>query len=161
MFGKLEQENDTKQIYGAARKIMNWKNGNSPRSFLINGTLVRKPVELATAQMAYYTKKVKTLMDNLPISQDNPLKWLIRAKDKWSGSESLPTFNFCEVTRDETIGMIGKLNNSMAYGIDFIDSLSVKLVTQHLADPLRHLINVSLKQKKFANRWKLAKLSLY
>ena len=25
MFGKLEQENDTKQIYGVARKLMNWK----------------------------------------------------------------------------------------------------------------------------------------
>ena len=160
MFGNLEKENDTKQIYSTARRLMNWKNGNSPRTFLIRGNLIRKPVELATAQMAYYKKKVMDLMDRLPVSRDDPIKWLIRAKGKWSGSKNLPTFNFCDVTIDETIRIIGKLNNSTAYGVDFIDSLSVKLVTQHLVQPLRHLINVSLNQKKFANRWKLSKLFL-
>ena len=158
MFKNFEKVNDTKQIYGMAKKLLNWKNGSAPRTFLIQGNIIRRPVELASAQMSYYKKKVRSLMEQLPICREDPLKWLIQARGRWDGRNNIPTFNFRKVTVEETVRMIGKLSNSSAYGIDLIDALSVKLVTSHLARPLQHLINVSLMQKRYANRWKLSKL---
>ena len=103
-------------------------------------------------------KKVKTLMEDLPATQEDPLKWLRGAFSRWERKGKLDIFQFREVTLDETIKMIGRLSNSTAFGIDSIDSLSIKLATLHLAQPIRHLINVSLLERKFANRWKLAKI---
>ena len=76
----------------------------------------------------------------------------------WSQCGKFEKFYFREVTLLETIELIGRLSNSTSFGTDQIDALALKVAVSHLASPIRHLINVSLKTGKYANKWKLAKL---
>ena len=158
IFEKLDSENDTKNIFNVTRKLLNWKNGGPPQNFLIQGKLIRRPDELATHQMNYFTEQVKNLISRLPASTTNPLKWLAEAELKWKGRGTFESFSFKEISLNETISLISKLGNSTSSGIDHIDALAIKAATTLLAPPLRHIINVSLSTSRFANRWKISQL---
>ena len=67
-------------------------------------------------------------------------------------------FKFKEINLLQTIKLIGGLGNSTSAGIDNIDALAIKAAAVHLAHPLMHLVNTSLKNSKFASRWKISKL---
>ena len=92
LFTSLEKENYTKKIYNETRRLLNWKTGISPRTFLMEGKILRKPLELANAQLEYFKTKIEGLVRNLPGGRDDPLKWLKYAKDKWRENESVPIF---------------------------------------------------------------------
>ena len=50
------------------------------------------------------------------------------------------------------------MGNSTANGLEGLDAVSLKAVTQYVYKPLTHLVNLSLSQHKFPNKWKLAKV---
>ena len=47
MYDKLADNNDTKGVFGTTKELLGLNNDTSPRSFLVNGQLVRKPKDLA------------------------------------------------------------------------------------------------------------------
>ena len=49
--------------------------------------------------------------------------------------------------------------NSEAFGLDEIDSVALKPVAEEISGPLLHLINTSLISKRFAQKWKVAKVT--
>ena len=51
---------------------------------------------------------------------------------------------------------LGKLGNSMSFANDTIDSIALKAVASDIVVPLQKVINLSINQGKFANRWKIA-----
>ena len=58
----------------------------------------------------------------------------------------------------ETLRLLQRLGTSSSMGRDGIDSLALKMAAATLYKPLKFLINLSLKQGKFAAKWKLAKV---
>ena len=158
VFEKLEKSHDVKNIYNMARRILHWEGAGAPQSFLSDGILIRRPIDLANLQMKYFDTKVKTLITNLSAPKFNPLKWLNECMDRWSNKINLQKFTFKEISLQETLNLIAALGNSTTFGIDLIDATAIKVAAIDLAPPLRHLINVSLTTSKFAHRWKLAKL---
>ena len=50
------------------------------------------------------------------------------------------------------------LGNSTASGLDGQDAISLKLLAPIIMKPLTRIINMSINQKKFPNRWKMAKI---
>ena len=127
-------------------------------TFLVDGRILRRLIDLANAQMDCFKEKIERLMRNLLGGRVDLLKWLVAAKSKWSRNENVPTFQLREITLDEMIKLISRLSNLTAFGVDLIDVMSVKLATQHLAKPIKHLINVSLMEGTYASKWKLAKI---
>ena len=53
---------------------------------------------------------------------------------------------------------MANLTNSVSFGHDELDSLTIKLILPQILIPLNHLINESLSQSTFAMKWKLAKV---
>ena len=51
-----------------------------------------------------------------------------------------------------------KLGKNQSFGHEGIDSDFLKLILPSVAEPLRHLINVSLSESEFVNRWKIARV---
>ena len=156
-FENYAEERDVKKIFSETKKLLKWKTVGQPKTFLKDGRLWRKPVELASIQIEYFTEKVQKLMDSLAGQQGDPLKYLRMALQRWDGCGKFQSFSFREVTTLEAVNMIGKLGNSTATGIDEIDSMSLKLVTAELTQPIKHIINVSLTESSYANKWKIAK----
>ena len=64
-----------------------------------------------------------------------------------------------EISLAETFQLISTLSESNALGHDRIDSAAVKTAANILANPLRKLINLSLTQGKFLQKWKFAKVT--
>ena len=84
------------------------------------------------------------------------LSYLDSAIQDWEGS--ILNFSLKEVTILETLTFIKKLGNTTAHGLDGLDALTIKTAMADLADPLTHIINVSLRTMTFANKWKLSKI---
>ena len=90
--------------------------------------------------------------------RQDPLKYLNLAWRKWGESENIPTFNLHEITESDTVLYISKLGNTTACGMDGLDSLSVKVAEDLLKGPITHIINTSIQNSTYANKWKLSKL---
>ena len=92
LFKSYDKNNDTRSIYSTAKKLLSLKKGSSPQSFLVEGQLIRRPVDLAKIQMDYFRDKVIQLVDNLPATNTNPLKWLVKAMRRWQYQGKFPKF---------------------------------------------------------------------
>ena len=158
LYLNFEKEHDVKNILKTTKKLLNSKSGGAPKNLLIDGKLLKRPVEVANSQMLYFHNKVRKLSNQLPDTNINPLKWLQKALDNWDSKGKFPSFTFSEISLQDTISLISQLGNSTSFGSDNIDALAIKAVTLDLAIPIKHLINTSLSTSKYANKWKLAKI---
>ena len=122
------------------------------------GPLFRKPIDLANILQKHYISKVQKLMDGLKRGGQDPLKYLDRAMNRWEGKDGLKTFTLREISKMETLKFVKKLGNTTAHGLDGLDSLSVKSAADELTGPLTHIINVSIRTRTFANKWKLSRI---
>ena len=132
---------------------MNWtKSGGAPSQLLDDGMLVTKASVIATKMNEFFIKKV------------NDIKL---------GIHSLPnTFEKChEIMRGRKIGLemhyvllfkvlkiLKGLKASKSTSIDTLDSYSVKISAEVIAQPLHHIICLSIMQQKFPSEWKYSKV---
>ena len=68
---------------------------------------------------------------------------------------SIHKFTFSEVTEQDVI-KAAKSINSMSAGVDNINSYVIKLILDRISGTLTHIINSSLEQEIFPERWKKA-----
>ena len=128
-----------------------------PQSLIINGLKTSSPRQMAIEIQKYLTNKIQKLLAQLPVHRDNPFKILDRALMKWK-PDKFPEYKLREISRDDVISLIKRLGKSMAFGHDFIDAQSVKTAAKELANPIKHLVNLSIKQRKFPHRWKITRV---
>ena len=81
-----------------------------------------------------------------------------KAISKWAVKDNIQEFHFCKVSLLEIYNLVKKLGKSQSFGHKGIDSDFLKLILPSVAEPLRHLINVSLSESEFANRWKIVRV---
>ena len=135
------------------------RGGYSSQQYCQDGRVIRKPQEMANLQIKYYEDKIKKLIEKIPVSNRNPLRFLDSSLDSWEGKVARPTFNFQEISLEETGKLISNLGSSSSFGHDQLDGLALKEVGPHILIPLKHLINKSLQKWKFVQCWKLTCLS--
>ena len=89
-FTSFETENDTKKIYQLTKELCGWKTDGSPKCFLMDGKLTRKPKEIADLQIKYYSEKMENLVlklrNNWNANLADPLERLDRALARWSAT---------------------------------------------------------------------------
>ena len=78
---------------------------------------------------------------------------------EWEERDARPIFKFREISLSETVKLISTLGNSEAFGTDNLDSLGIKTVIGEISGPIQHLVNTSLNTMKFAQKWKMAKVT--
>ena len=89
---------------------------------------------------------------------NDPIRRLVNALNRWTGRGQVSEFHFRKVTVEETVKLILRLGNPSSCGLDGLDSNFLKLVTPSIAAPLAHIINTSLTQSTWANKWKIGKI---
>ena len=159
LFSKMEQEKTTKGLYNLTRELCDLKDGSSPQCYQKDGKMIRKPCDMADLQLNYYTEKISTLQSKIPVSNRNPHRFLDCALANWADKDERAVFNFREITIMETSQLISSLAGSTALGHDEIDSLAIKSAAQHLINPLRKIINMSLSEGKFIQKWIFARVT--
>ena len=68
------------------------------------------------------------------------------------------SFSVKFVTVKQIRKLIGSLKNKTSTAVDQLDNFSVKVAADYIAEPLHHVITLSLMQQKFPQDWKLTKI---
>ena len=158
LYNKMEEEKDTKGLYGLTRQLLGTVSDTSPQFYVKDGKQVRKPVEMANLQLSYYRDKIDKIAEKIIPSQRNPHRFLDAALNKWEDKDERPVFEFRDVTLTEVDKMIATLANSSSFGHDELDSLSIKAAATNLRSPIQFIVNSSLRTSNFPMKWKLARI---
>ena len=65
-----------------------------------------------------------------------------------------PQFSLRKIDKKTLRMILKKMKPKRVHGTDWIDSYSLKVASPLLEDSLLHLVNLSIEQNKFANKWK-------
>ena len=117
-----------------------------------------KPKEIANRQVEYFFNKIEEIKINLKMNEDNPLKFLKEAMERWEEKDKCPQFEIRETTLTDTLEEIKTLGNSTAQGDDKLDSITIKAAAGLLCGPINHITNMSIRSGIFCNKWKLGKV---
>ena len=158
IFDSHIESKNVKGTYSLVKKVMGWSSVTQPKMFLIEGKLIRKPLELANTLQKFYIEKVNSLVRRLNGGGCDPLRFLKGAINRWSGRDRIGIFNLREISESETLKLVQKLGNTTAFGRDGLDGLSMKVAISNLLSPLTHIINMSIHTNKFASKWKLSRV---
>ena len=146
-------DGNSKKTWKTIKSIFNWKNNGSPSRLFHNGNLYTKNQEIADCQNEFFMKKIQKIESGLPQAKSDPLRLL---KDIMKNNES--KMNLSTVHPDEVLNIISKLSNSSAFGLDGIDSYTLKLAKESVTPVLTHIINLSIMTRTYPEMWKKAKL---
>ena len=152
-------KNDTKGIYSSVRSQMGWTRNSPPQSSIIDGQRITAPAKLAETQLMFFKNKVEKLMATILRPTLDPYEILRKAIVRWNKQDGNRDILYLrEVTASEIKKVIKSLGNSTAIGHDFIDAKAIKDAEEILAEPLAFLANLSMRNAKFADNWKVAKI---
>ena len=118
-FEKLANEKDMKNIFKTTRDLCGWSKIAGPKCFLKNGTVNRKPKDLANIQLEFFTNKMVKLQEKLKKKKlekggviPDPLCRLRRELQKWKGRQNVTTFSFKEISVSDTVNLVRGLGKS-------------------------------------------------
>ena len=118
-----------------------------------------KPLEIATEINKFFITKIKKLKDDFePVdNQDqDPLTELKTFLKK----KNVPRegFHLRELNTEDTKKLLKSLKGKKSSGLDWICGYSLKIASATLVEELRALINLSIREGKFVDSWKCAKV---
>ena len=116
------------------------------------------PQKMAQIQLEYFENKIGKLMDKLPNNCEDPMKYLKKALQTWKRKDSIEKLTLREVTTIETLNFIRKLSNYTAHGTDKISAMMIKAAAGSLTEPIRYLINKSIRDCRYPAKWKTSRV---
>ena len=132
--------------------FMDWKTPGSPSQLEINGKLETKASVIAKHVNEFFTSKVKLIRDaivNVPANYSTCQKIM-------DGKHCGLSLSHVQVKRVKEL--LKNLKTSKSTSIDELDNYAVKISADVIAEPLHHIITLSILQKKFPSCWKYGKI---
>ena len=157
---KKEKVNDCQgnpsRVWGLAKKFMEWRSPGPPTQLEVEEkkkiSLCTKARTIAQIMNEFFISKVQNLLKNLknlPADLSGCRK-IMQDKDI--------TINMKFVTVRKVKKLLHALKNKTSSSVDQLDNYSIKLVADHIAGPLHHVIVLSIMQQKFPTAWKFTKI---
>ena len=147
-----ENLHSAEQTWKTAKLFMDWKTQGSPSQLEIGGRLVTKASIIAKHINDFFANKVQRIRDAIPNVPANYLTCHKIMEDK-SCRLSLSHVQVKRV-RD----LLKNLKSSKSTSIDELDNYTVKVAADIIAEPLHHIVTLSILQKKFPLCWKFGKI---
>ena len=148
------ESNSPAEVWSAVKRILNWEKGGPPSQLFQDGRMLTKPAAIAGAINSYFIKKVKTIINNIPHIDIDPL---VKLKERMEGRQC--TFNFQPMTNEQVLKTIQGTRSTTATGVDYIDNCTLKLVAQEITPALTHIINLSITTSTFPAIYKWSKVT--
>ena len=139
-------------MWGTVKGFMGWGKAGSPRQIIKENILYTKAKDVAQFMNEYFIEKVASLKDsfeNIPVCLNSCRRVMLGKKCK---------LDLRHVTVRKVLKILKNLKSSRSVGIDEIDSYSLKLAAELIAQPVHHIVTLSLMQQKFPKAWKYAKV---
>ena len=154
---KFEEEGSSKSIWRTSYEILGNHRSSFPAQILHAGKLMTKPLEIATEINKFFITKIKKLKDDFePVDNQDPLTELKTFLKK----KNVPRegFHLRELNTEDTKKLLKSLKGKKSSGLDWICGYSLKIASATLVEELRALINLSIREGKFVDSWKCAKV---
>ena len=142
--------------WNVAKRFMNWSSAGPPTQLEVlkdnKLTLCTKAADIAQSMNEFFVSKVQKILNslkNVPVNL-NGCKQIMEDRDI---SLSL---SFVRVEKIKKY--LRELKPKTSSSIDQLDNYSVRLVADFIAQPLHHVITLSILQGKFPSCWKLSKI---
>ena len=157
---KREKINNCKEdpglIWSLSKSFMNWNSPGPPRQLEIRTEkglkLLTKARDIAKTMNEYFILKVQNIIKGLRKLPVN----LTGCHKIMEGKRVTVSLEF--VTVEKVRKLLSQLKNKKSISIDQLDNFCVKLASDYLAEPLHHVISLSIMQQKFPSCWKLTKI---
>ena len=151
--GKIDEAMESPaKVWSTAKNFMGWKSTGTPNQLEVDNTLITKATTIATIMNNFFIDKVLLIrrgMRRVPEKLGECLKIM---------REKKCSLTVTPVSVETVRKMLMNLKSSKSTGVDELDSYAVKLAAEHIAEPLHHLITLSIMQKRFPTSWKFTKL---
>ena len=150
---KISEDLDSpSKVWSTAKSFMGWKTTGTPSQLEINNSLETKASNIARLMNTFFIDKVLKIRNEMQ-----------KVPEKLGECFNIMSGKDCKLDLDHvTVGTVKKLlknlKSSRSTSVDELDSFAVKLAADHIAEPLHHIITLSIMQKKFPTSWKYTKL---
>ena len=142
------------KVWGTAKNFMGWKSVGTPHQLEVQGRLESKAGSIAKIMNNFFVDKVQKIRRSLGRIPHN----FQECKNIMFGKRCSLRLQY---TSKETVRkLLMKLKSSKSISVDELDNFSVKHAAEFIADPLHHIITLSIMQSKFPESWKFYKLFL-
>ena len=151
--GKITENLDcASKTWKTAKTFMDWKTTGTPHQIEVNGRLVTRALEIATHMNEFFIDKVRKIRETMLETAEN-FTTCVRIMSNKQTNLSLQ-----HVTVKQVKKLLKNLKSSHSTSIDELDSYAVKLAADVIAQPLHHVIVLSVNQNKFPTAWKFSKV---
>ena len=147
-----ECREDSGKLWRNVLGWLDWKSSGAPTQIFYKGALENKPANVAACMNEYFIDKVEKIVENLPASENDPLK------SQLVKEFNLDPFHLKPVHPEKVEKIIAGLKNSKTAGTDFLDTTAIKMISQDIVPAITHIVNLSIRYSKFPEAWKYAKI---
>ena len=154
----LRYKNDSSKTWQCVKRWAGWRTEDQVQMLKDDndgGKVVRGSRQLSEFLNDYFSLKVKKIKDNMKNEDGDPtleLKRMLGSRDR------KPKFKIKYVTEKELLKAAQKMSNKTSMGDDDIPQDLFKLIVKHGAPSFLHIVNLSIREGKFPDRWKLSKI---
>ena len=150
---KMQQAmNSPDTLWKTAKGFMGWKSTGSPTQLQIDNKLVTSAHEMAQAMNYFFVGKIENIRATLPPVELNTIK--IRENMQNKNCQ----LHLKDITVSDVKKLLWSLSNSKSTSLDGLNNYSVKLAAHYIAQPMHHVIRLSIIQQKFPRSWKFSKV---
>ena len=144
------------QTWKVAKRFMDWSSSGAPTQLEItdggSSVFITRAFEIAKVMNEYFVTKVQNLIQGLQVLPES-LEGCHKIMNGRNISLSAKYIPLKKVRK-----LIKNLKNKTSSSIDQLDNYAIKLVADIIAEPLHHVITLSLMQLQFPACWKLTKI---
>ena len=131
---------------------MGWKSQGIPTQLKVGNELVTSAKSIARYMNEFFLNKVEIIRAGMAATRFNLDKV---HSIMFSKSCSL---QLSHVSLEKVTKILKSLSNSRSTGTDELDNFSVKLAAELIAEPVHHIVTLSIINKKFPQSWKFSKV---
>lgn len=151
--GKFVEIQDSPDIvWKTAKSFMGWKSTGTPTQLKVNNQLVTSAKKIAQLMNEFFLDKVNRIRASMPAAEFDTTKIENAMENKAC------RLQFSQVTVLKVKKLLKGLSNSRSTGVDELDNFSVKIAADYIAQPLHHIVTLSLLQNRFPTSWKFSKV---
>ena len=140
------------RVWATAKSFMGWKSTGTPSQLEVNNRLETKASNIAKLMNEFFIEKVLQIRNGLREVPERLGECIRIMRGKKC------SLDLTHVTVDTVRKLLKNLKSSRSTSVDELDSYAVKLSADHIAEPLHHIITLSIMQRKFPTSWKYTKL---
>ena len=151
--GKVAENLDSpEKTWKTAKQFMEWKQQGPPTQLQIGNMLVTKASSLAKLMNDFFVDKVLKIRNGIRNVAAN----LGVCRRIMSGKKCKLSLKYVNV--DKIKKLLRNLKNTKSCAVDDLDNFCVKISSDIIAQPLHHIITLSIMQNKFPTSWKYSKI---